>query len=602
VPDPVDSNIIYAGAYWGLLTRFDRRTGSVRNITVWPDYPGGRTGSDMKYRFQWTYPIAISPADPTAVYVGGNVVFKSTNQGQSWTPISPDLTRNDKKRESGGRLEDIYDTVFTIAPSPLAKNIIWAGSDDGLIHLTRDGGKLWSDVTPPAVQAWTRINVIEASPHDSATAYVAANRYQLDDFHPYIYRTHDSGKTWTLISRGIPEDTFVRVVRQDTVRPQLLYAGTETGVYVSFDDGDHWQSLQLNLPVVPVTDLTVKDSDLVISTQGRAFWVLDDVAALQQITPDMQSSPLHLFKPRPAQRAGRRGGFGAPGGAPEGVVVDYYLAKSPTQPVTLEFLGASGKTIKSFSSESKNEPEAAGRGGRFAPGGNRPLPAQAGMNRFVWDMRYPDALGLQEVRTYLFGGSLRGPEVAPGDYKVKITVGDQTATQTFTVKKDPRVPTTPAEYQKQLMLLLTVRDKLSATNEAINKLRRVQQQVTAALQRTGADASLADEGRKFNDELNLELNTLYEPRFTGFDDQTLIYPLKLNNRIAALQGYVGGDYGPTDQEEQVFAELSAELDQALAKIKQSLDTDLPRFNAKLKAAGIPAVTVSEAVAATPGID
>src|SRR5260370_651015 len=233
----------------------------------------------MKYRFQWTYPFVFKHAAPTEIYAGGNVVFKSTNQGQSWTAISPDLTRNDKQRESGGRLEDIYDTVFSIAPSPLAKNIIWAGSDDGLTHLTRDGGKQWSDVTPPAVQPWTRINIIEASPHDAATAYVAANRYQLDDFRPYIYRTHDSGKTWTLITHGIPDDTFVRVVRQDTVRPQLLYAGSETGVYVSFDDGNNWQSLQLNLPAVPVTDLTVKDSDLVISTQGRAFWVLDDVAA-----------------------------------------------------------------------------------------------------------------------------------------------------------------------------------------------------------------------------------------------------------------------------------------------------------------------------------
>ena len=250
-PDPKDPDIIYAGSFWGILTRYDHRTGSVRNISAWPDFPGGRTAAEMKYRFQWTYPIAISPAAPETIYVGSNVLFRSADRGQSWQAISGDLTRNDKTREEQGRLEDIYSTIFTIAPSPLDKNVIWTGSDDGLVHLTRDGGKTWADVTPPAVQPWTRMNIIEASSHDAATAYVAANRYQLDDFRPYIYRTHDFGKTWQAVTAGIAADTFVRTIRQDPVRKELLYAGTETGIYVSFDDGDHWQSLQLNLPVVP---------------------------------------------------------------------------------------------------------------------------------------------------------------------------------------------------------------------------------------------------------------------------------------------------------------------------------------------------------------
>ncbi len=364
--------------YWGLLTRYDKRTGSTRNISVWPDMPGGRSGTDTKYRFQWTFPIAISPADPDAIYVGGNVVFKSIDQGQSWKSISPDLTRNDKTREAGGRLEDIYDTVFTIAPSPLEKNVIWAGSDDGLIHLTRDGGKTWSNVTPPGVQPWTRMNVIEASSHDPATAYVAANRYQLDDFRPYIYRTHDYGKTWTLAARGIPEDTFVRSVRQDPVRPQLLYAGTETGVYVSFDDGEQWQSLQQNLPVVPITDLTIKDGDLIASTQGRSFWVLDNITPLEQITGDMNTS-VHLFSPRPAYRAGRGRSFN-PSGALDRVVVDYEFGSAPAQPVTIEFLDDSGKLIKSFSSEAKETPSNRGTGtrGAVARGGNEAARAHRG--------------------------------------------------------------------------------------------------------------------------------------------------------------------------------------------------------------------------------
>jgi photosystem II stability/assembly factor-like uncharacterized protein len=587
VPDLEDPNIVYAGAYWGLLTRFDRRTGIARNITVWPDYPGGRTAADQNYRFQWTFPIAESPADSAALYVGGNVVFKSTDQGQSWKPISPDLTRNDKTRENRGRLEDIYCTVFTIAPSPLAKNTIWAGSDDGLIHLTRDGGKTWNDVTPTAIQPWTRINIIEASSRDAATAYAAANRYQMDDFHPYIYRTHDYGKTWTLVASGIPEDTFVRTVRQDPAHPQLLFAGTETGVYVSFDDGDHWQSLQLNLPIVPVTDLTLKDSDLVASTQGRAFWILDNITPLEQLTSGMETSAIHLFTVRPAYLTGRGGRGGARGVAgPSGVIVDYYLGEAPTQPVTLEFQDAGGKPIKKFTS-------AASSGGR----GQAAVTAEPGLNRFNWDMRYPDAHSI-EGGTFFLGGSLRGPQAIPGQYKLKLTVGDQSETQNFEIKKDPRVATTPAEYQKQLELLLEARDRLSAAHDAINQIHAVQRQVDAAAQKASGYPGVTGGASKLNDELNSVLHQLYEPRFTGFDDQTLIYPLQLNNRLAAMQNYLGGDAGPTEQAQQVLAQLSSELDQQFAKLKHALDVDLSAFNSQLKTASLPAVTVSSVARTT----
>jgi photosystem II stability/assembly factor-like uncharacterized protein len=587
VPDFEDPNIVYAGAYWGLLTRFDRRTGIARNITVWPDYPGGRTAADQKYRFQWTFPIAESPADSGALYVGGNVVFKSTDQGQSWKPISPDLTRNDKTRENRGRLEDIYCTVFTIAPSPLAKNTIWAGSDDGLIHLTRDGGKTWNDVTPPAIQPWTRINIIEASSRDAATAYAAVNRYQMDDFHPYIYRTHDYGKTWTLVASGIPEDTFVRTVRQDPAHPQLLFAGTETGVYVSSDDGDHWQSLQLNLPIVPVTDLTLKDGDLVASTQGRAFWILDNITPLEQLTSGRETSAMRLFTVRPAYltgRGGRGGGRGVAG--PSGVIVDYYLAEAPPLPVTLEFQDTGGKPIKTFTS-------AVSSGGR----GQAAVTAELGLNRFNWDMRYPDAHGI-EGGTFFLGGSLRGPQAIPGQYKVKLTVGDQSATQNFEIKKDPRVATTPAEYQKQLELLLEARDQLSAAHDAINQIHAVQRQVDAAAQKVSGNPGVTEGASKLNDALNSVLHKLYEPRFTGFDDQTLIYPLQLNNRLAAMQNYLGGDAGPTEQAQQVLAQLSSELDQEFAKLKHTLDVDLSAFNSQLEKASLPAITVSSVARTT----
>jgi photosystem II stability/assembly factor-like uncharacterized protein len=577
LPDLQDSNIIYAGAYWGLLTRFDRRTGIARNISVWPDYPGGRTGAQQKYRFQWTFPVAETPADPGVIYAGGDVVFKSTDQGESWQPISPDLTRNDKTRENGGRLEDVYCTVFTIAASPMDKNTIWAGSDDGLIHVTRDGGKTWNDVTPTGVQPWTRINIIEASSHDSATAYAAVNRYQMDDFRPYLYRTHDYGKTWTLIVNGIPSDTFVRTVRQDPARPGLLFAGTETGVYVSFDEGDTWQSLQLNLPVVPVTDLTVKDADLIASTQGRAFWILDNISPLEQATSDKASAQMRLFKPRAAYRIGRggRGVGGSGAGLYAGnVIVDYHLAQTPEQSVTLEFQDVDGKIIRKFTS-----------GGQARGRGQAVVTNEQGLNRFAWDMRYPDAHGI-DGGTFFLGGGLRGPQAAPGEYKVKLTVGDQSATQTFEIKKDPRVATTLAQYKEQLVLALSARDKLSAADGAINQIREIQQQVTAASQKAGDNAAIAGAAHTLNERLDVVLHHLYEPRFTGFDDQTLIYPLQLNNRLAAMQNYLGGDHGPTAQDIAVLKELSGELSEQLASLRRVLNVDLPAFNAQLRAAGI----------------
>lgn len=588
VPDPKDSDIVFAGAYWGLLTRFDRRTASARNITVWPDLPGGRTGAETKYRFQWTFPIAISPADPAAIYVGGNVVFKSIDQGQSWQPVSPDLTRNDGQKENGGRLEDIYCTVFSIAPSPLNREVIWAGSDDGLIHLTRDGGKTWTNVTPPQIQPWTRINVIEASSHDPATAYAAVNRYQMDDFRPYIYRTHDYGKTWTLAATGIATDAFARTVRQDPAEAKMLFAGTETGVYVSFDDGDNWQSLQLNLPVVPVTDLAIHDGDLVASTQGRAFWILDDITALEQGAAPIAGSRMRLYKPRTAYRARSERGSAGERGAISGVIVDYSLASVPAQPVILEFQDAAGNTIKTFSSVATARPPNAGRGERTAGRVGPSVTAQSGMNRFVWDMRYPDAHGI-DGGTYFLGGSLRGPQAVPGQYRVKLTVGAQSMTENFEIKKDPRVASSEEDYQKQMDLLLAIRDKLSAADDAINQIHNLKRQTEAVADNSRANLGVKGAVQKLNDAANEVLHKLYEPRFTGFDDQTLIYPLKLNNRLAALASSVQGDYRPTQQEVEVFAKLSAELDDALVTLKRILGADLRALNGQLKASGLPEI-------------
>jgi photosystem II stability/assembly factor-like uncharacterized protein len=582
--DPEDPNIVYAGAFWGLLTRYDHRNGSVRNISAWPDLPGGRLASQLKYRFQWTYPIAVSTAEPGAVYIGSNILLKSTDRGQSWKEVSPDLTRDNKDRENG-RLEDVYSTIFTIALSPLDKNVIWTGSDDGLIHLTQDGGKTWADVTPPAVQPWTRINIIEASPHDAQTAYVAANRYQTDDFKPYIYRTHDSGKTWTLVSSGIAEDAFVRAVRQDRIRKDLLYAATETGVYVSFDDGDKWQSLQLNLPVVPVTDLTVKDNDVVISTQGRSFWILDDISPLQQLTAEVAASKVYLFRPRPAYRTSGGGGEGEISAGnlgqnpPSSLIVYYSLAEASAQPVSLEFEDANGAAIESFSSDAKPKDD-----------DGAVVTAAAGLNRFVWDMRYPDGRGV-DGKTYFLGGTLTGPRVVPASYKVKLTAGGQTFTQDFEIKKDPRLTTTDAEYAKQFQMSLAVRDKVSELDDAVNRINRILKQLESASQSANADKAIRDAASNLTEELIAVRQKLIEPRFTGFDDQTLIFPLQLNNRLASLQGYLEGDHAPTDQDAAVFQQLSSDLGQAFSKLKQILETDVPPFNSRLKSRGLPALSL-----------
>jgi len=342
----------------------------------------------------------------------------------------------------------------------------------------------------------------------------------------------------------------------------------------------------MNLPVVPITDLTLKEGDLVASTQGRAFWILDDITPLEQRTGD--TATMQLFKPRPAYRAARRRSFG-PAGPADGVAVNYYLGEAG-QPVKIEFLDAGGKVIKEFSSEQQADNNRAQRG-RFGAAMARAeaVPTKAGLNRFVWDMRYPDAEGI-DGGTYLFGGSLRGPEAAPRQYSVRVTAGSQTQTQPFEIRKDPRVSTTVEDYQKQFAFLLAVRDKLSAANGAINRLRKAQDEVKAALQDTGGKAPAGETARKLNGEMDAELNQLYESRFTGFDDQTLIYPLKLNNRIAALQGYVEGDYAPTDQATQVFAELSGELDSVLAQLDKTLQTRVPALNARLKAAGVQPVS------------
>jgi photosystem II stability/assembly factor-like uncharacterized protein len=550
-PTPSNPPVVFGGSYFGLMTRYDERTGETRNVTIWPDYNGGRTAADVKYRFQWTYPIIVSPHDGNTVYAGAQVVFRSTNGGQSWETISPDLTRNDKAKQSGSRLEEYYSTIFTIAESPREKGVIWTGSDDGLVHVTRNGGRDWQNVTPPSLQPYTRVNIVEASPHDGGTAYLAVNRYQLDDFHPFIVKTTDYGKSWQTIGAGIADRSFVRTVREDPTRKDLLFAGTETGVSYSLDGGARWQSLQLNLPVVPITDLTIKNGDLIAATQGRAFWILDDITPLRDTSDAVTTGAAYLFAPRDAVRT-RRAGFGRDAAGigrnpPAGAVVTYSL--NAAQAVTLEFLDQRGTVIKSVSSTDRGGPE-----------------GMPGMHRYVWDLRYADAHGL-EGGTFLAGGNLRGPLAVPGGYQVRLRSGGQTLAQPLRIIGDPRSQATAADLQKQFDLLIAIRDKVSAAHDAVNEIKQIRARLAARSDRAAAV--------QVDTALEKVLEELVEPRFAGFDDQMLVFDLKLNNRMAALQGYVAqGDYAPTDQQYAVFKELSAAIDGALARFT-TLKTRVP---------------------------
>jgi photosystem II stability/assembly factor-like uncharacterized protein len=611
---PDDPNVVFAGSYGGLLTRYDHRTRQVRNISVWPDNPMGWGAKDLKYRFQWTYPIVISPHDPNVLYVTANVVFRSTNEGQSWEVISPDLTRNDtsKMGPSGGPITrdntsvEYYGTIFAFAESPVQKGVLWAGSDDGLIHVSRDGGRTWENVTPRDLPEWALISIIEPSPFDPATAYVAATRYKLDDFRPYLYKTTDYGRTWTRITNGIPENDFTRVIRADPVRRGLLVAGTETGVYVSFDDGARWYRLQGNLPVVPIHDLVIKDDDLVVATHGRSFWILDDWGIVRQFTPQVFSGPAHLFQPERTVRFRGGGGFGGGAGAllagqnpPNGVVLYYYLKERPEGEITLTIKDARGQVVRRFSSRAPSGPGGAEDAPMaelgfpaMGPGGMMRLPAEPGLNRFIWNLRYPDARTLPGL--VLWAGTTAGPLAVPGTYTVELSVGGQTFSQPFEVVKDPRLPTTQEEFEEQFQLYTQVRDKLSQTHEAILQIRELRQQLDSWGRRVQGHARAQEVQtliREISSKLTAVEEELIQTRIRSSQD-ALNYPIKLNNKLAALMSTIGSaDARPTQQQYEVFRDLSARVDRELNRLQAILQEDLPRFNRLVRELDIPALQV-----------
>ena len=611
VPYLPNPNIVFAGSYDGLITKYDKDTGVMEDINPWPDNPMGWAAGDLKYRFQWTAPIAISPEDPNTLYMGANVVFRSTDMGQSWTAISPDLTRNDKSKQasSGGPLTqdntsvEYYDTVFTIAESPVAKGTIWAGSDDGLIHITRDAGAHWDNVTPKELPEWGTVSLIDASPHDAGTAYVAVDRHRLDDLAPYIFKTADYGKTWTKLVNGIPAGSFVHVVRQDTKDPKLLFAGTETGVFVSWNDGAQWQPLKLNLPVVPVHDMVVKGDDLVVATHGRSFYVLDDIGPLRQMSPQVAGADVYFFKPDESYRTRGGRGFGGGGGGgnptvgmnPAGpVVLDYYLKTAPKQneEVKLDILDAQGKVVRSYTSkppqQHRKNTEAVEEDERPQPAPR--LPVKEGMNRFAWDLRYEAPQTVPGLAQW--GGRPRGPIAAPGNYQARLAVAGKQYTVPFELKPDPRLKVTPQQYAQQFELSSKIAQRVDDANRAVNQMRDVLEQLKDFRERYH-DNTQAKEVIAQADALGKKITPVEEEiaqTKSHASEDPLNYPIRVNNKLLLLQGTVDSAEGaPTRQSFEVFDELSKQLDAALDKWKAIESSDVAAFNSAVQKANLPAV-------------
>ena len=632
---PDDPNIVYSAYPHGILNRYDHRNREVRVVTVWPDDHANWPPRTYKYRFAWKFPIVFSPHDPNTLYVGGNMVFRTRDDGTTWEAISPDLTRNDatKMELKGGPITlegadaEVYCTVYAFAESPIERDLLWAGSDDGLVHVSRDGGGSWKDVTPPTMPEWTMVHSIDPSPHDAATAYAAATRFKNDDFRPYLYKTNDYGETWKEINGGIRDDDFTRVVREDPARRGLLYCGTESGIYVSANDGESWESLQCNLPVVPIHDLVVKDGDLVAGTHGRSIWIMDDLSPLHQLAgeaPSPQSSPVkgedargcgpRLLRPRATYRMLHQApSMGEPGpgmkywdrvlglptafhdrktpdgrtsrlmldageNPPEGVGVVFYLPEDLTEDVSLTVLDANGSEIRTFSSGAEGE---------------EALRVSPGVNRFTWDMRYPGARKLSMVEGGYKPRELKGILAPPGSYSVRLTVGHSAFEEPFDLLKDPRSGATQEALDAQFELLIKIRDRLSEVHDAAEKIRRIRGQVDAWEERAS--------GRPEGEAVSAAAKSLKEGLSRIESELVATKPppgslrgesVRLNGRLVTLAGVVASaDWTPPNQARAIFAELSDQIDERLRELQRVVDTDIAAFAKLIQDSGTPTIAL-----------
>ena len=589
--DPRDPNITYGGCYLGQFSRYDRRNRQERDISVTEINWDGWAAKDVRERFQWTFPVLVSAHDPRTLYVASQHVWRSRDEGASWERISPDLTRADPLTlgRTGGPVHgemtgaEWYATIYALAESPRQAGLLWAGSDDGRIHVTRDGGATWQDVTPPAYGTFTRTAHIDPSPHDPAVVYVAANRYQQDDFTPYLWKSADYGRTWTLITRGLPRVAYTRVVREDPTRRGLLYAGTELGVWVSLDDGAAWQPLQLNLPRVSVRDLKVHGTDLIAATHGRAFWVLDDLSPIRQLADSVTRKAAHLFQPSTALLwEGSRGGDGTGENPRSGAAVDYWFREVPTGKVTLEFLDAQGTLLRRFTSADS----AATADSLAHEASDSVVTVRRGTNRFIWNLRTAGASELPN--TVIDYGTLRGAWVPPGDYVVRLIVGADTMTRRLAVAADPRTTATTAELTAQYQAARRAIDRIDQVVATVKRVEDLQAQIDDRLKRLPGGAA-ADSARAVRGRLEAVRAELYEVG-CHVDQCTLDMPTKLYNKFITLNMQLqSGSYPPTRQHGEIYETLAGQLERQL-KTLDSLETDgLRRLNTQLEGAGLPAL-------------
>jgi len=572
---PDNPDIVYGGSYGGYLTRLDHNTGEVRSVNVWPNNPMGHGAEDMKYRFQWNFPIFFSPWDNNKLYTTSNNFHVTHDEGQSWDVISHDLTRNEKEKlgPSGGPITkdntavEYYATIFAACESPYEKDLLWAASDDGLIHVSKDGGINWENVTPENSPKYLMWNSVEPDPFIKGGLYAAGTLYKTGDYRPYLYKTKDYGKTWEKIVEGIPENHFTRVLRADPNKEGLLYAGTESGMFISFDDGKLWSSFQLNLPLVPITDLTIKNNNLIAATQGRSIWLIDDLTPLHQMNDQVKNANFHLFKPLDSYRMGYSS-WGSSGNAGKnhhnGVKVFYNINQSlinDSASVSLEFFDSNKKLIKRFSSDDKKN--------KLVLNGKK--------NSFVWNMRYDDAKGFDGL--IMWAASLRGPKAAPGEYSVKLNVDKESIETNFTILKDPRSMSSNNDLKEQFDFLISIRDKINTIHKSIEEIRSTRNQLNNLKDKLDENHT---EINGMIDEINTKISkiekNLYQTKNRSGQDP-LNFPIRLNNKLAHLTSVASvGNYKPTDQMYNVRDELLILIDKELESWKSIKSTDLERLN------------------------
>ena len=604
-PHPTKLDVFYAGSYGGYISKFDRSTGQTRAINPYPDNPMGYPSGQIAERFQWTFPIVLSPHDPSELYVGSQHLWLSTNEGQSWTKVSPDLTRGDASTmgDSGGPITkdhtgvETYGTIFTFAPSPRDRNVMWTGSDDGYVHVTRDKTKTWTNVTPKDLPEFARISIVEASPHRAGTAYVAANRYGRGDFAAYVYRTDDYGQTWTKIVNGVAARDFARAIREDLKRPKMLYLGTENGIYVSYDDGLKWESLRQGLPVTPVHDIAVTERDLVLGTHGRGFYVMDNIGPLRELRSAAVSGEgvLHLFTPESVRR-----------GLDRNATFDYSL-EAAVKDVRIEILDEKGAAIRTYSNSEAEVAKAKAASAERAGGGEEDFfrgprdpkpPLTPGHHRVNWDLRYPGATEFPGL--IMWAASSRGPLAPTGSYQVRVTADGVSQTKPFRIEREKTLlrDVTDADLQAQFDLAIQVRNKASQANDAVLLIRGIKAQVDERIKKLDAGkpgrkpSPTLVAARSLNEKLSAVEGEIYQVKNRSSQDP-LNYPIKLNNKIAALQGVIeSADARPTDPSREVFKMLSDKLDAQLGKMDAIIKTDLPKLVALLQKQKLDTVTVT----------